>query len=304
MLTRVRMIATKKGDTMLVATLEDENEDTVELVAFPKACEKYRDLLRQDALLIVQAKVEERNGVVQLALERASLVIDDEDAHEEPIPSENETGQRKIAGGNGAHRNGAPTVGAGGNGAHRNGAPTVGAGGNGAHRNGAPTVGAGGNGAPTVGAGGNGAPTVGAGGNGAPTVGAGGNGAHRNGAGGNGAPTVGAGGNGAPTVGAGGNGAPTVGAGGNGAHRNGAFPSKGRTIRLHFQRSSDFDATVRTMVAVNDLLSGRHGDDRVLLTIDATEYRVILHARQNVSCDPDLIAALTAILGDENVSVD
>lgn len=74
MLTRVRMIATKKGDTMLVATLEDENEDTVELVAFPKACEKYRDLLRQDALLIVQAKVDERNGVVQLVLESATLL--------------------------------------------------------------------------------------------------------------------------------------------------------------------------------------------------------------------------------------
>lgn len=74
MLTRVRAIATKKGDTMLVAALEDENEDMVELVAFPKACEKYRDLLRQDALLIVQAKVDERNGAVQLVLENAALL--------------------------------------------------------------------------------------------------------------------------------------------------------------------------------------------------------------------------------------
>ncbi len=57
---------------MLVAALEDENEDVVELVAFPKACEKYRDLLRQDALLVVQAKVDERNGVVQLVLEHAA----------------------------------------------------------------------------------------------------------------------------------------------------------------------------------------------------------------------------------------
>lgn len=74
MLTRVRAIATKKGETMLVAALEDENEDVVELVAFPRVYEKYRDLLRQDALVIVQAKVDERNGAMQLVLESAMLL--------------------------------------------------------------------------------------------------------------------------------------------------------------------------------------------------------------------------------------
>ncbi len=71
LLARVRAVSTKKGDTMLVAALEDEHEEVIELVAFPRVYEKYRDLLRQDALLIVKARVDERNGGMQLVLESA-----------------------------------------------------------------------------------------------------------------------------------------------------------------------------------------------------------------------------------------
>lgn len=72
LLARVRVVSTKKGDSMLVAALEDEHEELIELVAFPKTYEKYRDVLLQDALLTVKAKVGERNGAIQLELESAA----------------------------------------------------------------------------------------------------------------------------------------------------------------------------------------------------------------------------------------
>lgn len=72
LLARVRVVSTKKGDSMLVAALEDEHEELIELVAFPKTYEKYRDVLLQDALLTIKAKVGERNGAIQLELESAA----------------------------------------------------------------------------------------------------------------------------------------------------------------------------------------------------------------------------------------
>ena len=68
-----KRLATKKGDSMLVATLEDL-EASVELVAFPKSFEKYRDLLQDDALLRVTAKVDKRNESIQLLLESAEVL--------------------------------------------------------------------------------------------------------------------------------------------------------------------------------------------------------------------------------------
>jgi DNA polymerase III subunit alpha len=73
MLTNVRRLATKKGDSMLVAVLEDL-EASAELVAFPKSYEKHRELLLDDALLRVRAKADERNGTIQLLLEGAEAL--------------------------------------------------------------------------------------------------------------------------------------------------------------------------------------------------------------------------------------
>ena len=73
MLSGTRRLATKKGDSMLVANLEDV-EATAELVAFPKSYERYRDLLRDDALLLIKAKVDQRNESIQLLLESASAL--------------------------------------------------------------------------------------------------------------------------------------------------------------------------------------------------------------------------------------
>jgi DNA polymerase-3 subunit alpha len=75
MLSQSRRLATKKGDSMLVAMLEDL-EATIELVAFPKSYEKYRDLLSDDALLRVVAKVDKsrRDESMQLLLESAEVL--------------------------------------------------------------------------------------------------------------------------------------------------------------------------------------------------------------------------------------
>jgi DNA polymerase-3 subunit alpha len=68
MLTGLRRISTKKGDTMLVASLEDL-ESTIELVVFPKTLEQYSDLLQDDAVLQITAKVDNRRDTLQLIVE-------------------------------------------------------------------------------------------------------------------------------------------------------------------------------------------------------------------------------------------
>jgi DNA polymerase-3 subunit alpha len=73
MLLGARRLTTKKGDSMLVANLEDL-EATAELVAFPKSYDKCRELLVDDALLRITAKVDKRNESLQLLLESAEVL--------------------------------------------------------------------------------------------------------------------------------------------------------------------------------------------------------------------------------------
>src|SRR5215211_6193909 len=75
MISQIRRLTTKKGDSMLVAMLEDL-ESSIELVAFPKSFEKYRELLQEDALLRVTAKVDKsrRDDTLQLMLENAAVL--------------------------------------------------------------------------------------------------------------------------------------------------------------------------------------------------------------------------------------
>jgi len=75
MISQIRRLTTKKGDSMLVAMLEDL-ESSIELVAFPKSFEKYRELLQEDALLRVSAKVDKsrRDDTLQLMLEHAAAL--------------------------------------------------------------------------------------------------------------------------------------------------------------------------------------------------------------------------------------
>ena len=73
MITGTRKLATKKGDSMMVATFEDL-EANIELVVFPKSYEKFKALLVDEALLCITAKVDRgrRDDVIQLLLETAN----------------------------------------------------------------------------------------------------------------------------------------------------------------------------------------------------------------------------------------
>jgi len=90
MISQIRRLTTKKGDSMLVAMLEDL-ESSIELVAFPKSYEKYRELLQDDALLRVSAKVDKsrRDDTLQLMLESASVleIVTSSAANKAPPPA-------------------------------------------------------------------------------------------------------------------------------------------------------------------------------------------------------------------------
>ncbi len=68
-----RRIMTKKGDPMLVAELEDLT-GKIELVAFPKVLARCGDLLVDDAVVKVNAKVDNRRDTVQLIIENCEAV--------------------------------------------------------------------------------------------------------------------------------------------------------------------------------------------------------------------------------------
>ena len=64
----VRRITTRKGDTMAVATLEDLH-GSVEVVGFPRTFQETAELWREDAILIVQGKVDARDDRLQIIAE-------------------------------------------------------------------------------------------------------------------------------------------------------------------------------------------------------------------------------------------
>jgi DNA polymerase-3 subunit alpha len=64
----VRRITTRKGDTMAVATLEDLY-GSVEVVGFPRTYQQYADLWQEDAILVVQGKVDARDERLQIIAE-------------------------------------------------------------------------------------------------------------------------------------------------------------------------------------------------------------------------------------------
>ncbi|MGE3908292.1 MAG: OB-fold nucleic acid binding domain-containing protein, partial [Chloroflexota bacterium] len=64
----VRRITTRKGDTMVVATLEDLH-GSVEVVGFPRTFQQYAELWREDAILVIQGKVDARDDRLQIIAE-------------------------------------------------------------------------------------------------------------------------------------------------------------------------------------------------------------------------------------------
>lgn len=65
MLTGLRKLITKKGDTMLTAQVEDL-EGSIEMVAFPKVYEKYSDFWTDDNVVAISGKIENRRDALQL----------------------------------------------------------------------------------------------------------------------------------------------------------------------------------------------------------------------------------------------
>jgi DNA polymerase-3 subunit alpha len=81
----VRRITTRKGDTMVVATLEDLY-GSVEVVGFPRTYQETAELWQEDAILIVQGKVDARDDRLQIIAEGLEAWTPDRDI--ESIPDD------------------------------------------------------------------------------------------------------------------------------------------------------------------------------------------------------------------------
>lgn len=61
----IRNITTKRGDTMAIVQLED-NQTSIECVLFPQTWQRYKDLVKEDELLVIRGKADLRNGDIQI----------------------------------------------------------------------------------------------------------------------------------------------------------------------------------------------------------------------------------------------
>ncbi len=257
MITGVRRLATKKGDSMLVATFEDQDLLTIELVAFPKSYEKYRELLQDDALLRITAKVDrgKRDDTIQLLLDSAEpLEAAKQASPNQEAPLAMDFDQLTDA------PNDAPPIDI----------PTAHVSQPLAAMESAPHA--------EVSAPEPAAPAPAAPSNGQPLsairartkVGANGN-DHSNGH-----------------------------SNGNG----GGYEPLHHTLRLFLARTEDYDADVRLMQHVHDVLCQSEGDDSVLIHIPNGSTTVVLQHGQAVRCDDGLLHALRDVLGTECVVVE
>lgn len=286
MLTGTRRIMTKKGDSMLVGVLEDL-ESSVEVVAFPKVLAKHGDLLKDDAVLRVTAKVDNRRDSLQLMIEAASLPV----ARTEPAappPDEHVISDAlRINIAPRAESAEPPNVVAEqrDNGYASNGHSNGSYGSNG-HSNGTNGTSNG---------------TSYTNGNGHMNEHSNGNGAHHE---------ASANGNGAkasetPS-------APVTvikartrvslsnnGGGGDTSTPSAAPVTLGRTLHLVLPRGNDLDVDVRCMQEVDQLLRSSEGSDIVTLHIPDGEGVVLLRPHHKINCTPDLLGALRGLLGEE-----
>ncbi|MER2259350.1 MAG: OB-fold nucleic acid binding domain-containing protein, partial [Priestia megaterium] len=66
----IRVIRTKKGEQMAFLRITDESGEG-EVVAFPRVFEQNRLLFEQGTVLLIQGKIDERNGQQQIVCQRA-----------------------------------------------------------------------------------------------------------------------------------------------------------------------------------------------------------------------------------------
>ena len=80
----VKGMVTKKGAPMGYITLEDFTGE-IEVVVFPSAWEKYRDLLRNDAAILLSGRVQANERTVHILAERIALLDDVKQRKEDQI---------------------------------------------------------------------------------------------------------------------------------------------------------------------------------------------------------------------------
>ena len=101
--------------------------------------------------------------------------------------------------------------------------------------------------------------------------------------------------------------APTPPAGNGNGHTNGngngAHGPK-HTLRLFLPRSRDFDADIRVMQSVDELLRASTGEDDVVIALDSQGARVLLKPHYTVRCGDDLVGPLRGVLGAEAVVIE
>jgi DNA polymerase-3 subunit alpha len=68
MVTRVRSTVTHKGEDMAFVEMEDLSS-SIDVIVFPKAYKRYQAFLAEDRLLVIQGKVDMRDGKAQIISE-------------------------------------------------------------------------------------------------------------------------------------------------------------------------------------------------------------------------------------------
>ncbi|WP_119068116.1 DNA polymerase III subunit alpha [Aggregatilinea lenta] len=82
LVTDIRNIVTKKGAAMAILTLEDIT-GTLSVVMFPRTWEKYRDVVSEDAVIVVRGKADTGRGDVQVIADEIRQEIETVEAVEE-----------------------------------------------------------------------------------------------------------------------------------------------------------------------------------------------------------------------------
>lgn len=280
MLTGVRRIATKKGEAMLVAELEDL-ESKIEIVVFPRILEQYRDLLQEDSVLEVTAKVDNRRDTLQLVVERCAPI----DTRTTLATDEQDEGQPALVSGSSAATISEVTMSPGERPGDTEDPPAP----QQNHTNGKGQPPAGVNDQQSAVAGASVAPSI--------------------------PPEPVDPSSPAPALNAvtviktrarvsldhGGTGKRGDRQDGNGYHDNPQPP--GRSIHLYLPRSEDFDADVQLMQDTDSLLRTSEGHDEVLIHLPNSVGTVVLRPRYRVRLSPVLITQLKEILGEHQVKV-
>ncbi len=76
--TNPRPVITRKGDMMLMGTLDDL-EGTIDIVVFPRTYQQTKDVWREDAIVVVSGKVDSRDERLQIVVDTAELYVDREE---------------------------------------------------------------------------------------------------------------------------------------------------------------------------------------------------------------------------------